>query len=128
MFILFLDAVAQLTKMNPLSFEFNSRFLSHLAKEAFTGRHIEFIWNGRPLTVNDVKPNQPEGLSVFDDISHKYKLDFFLNKGYISVTHAAQLIRVKPLNLKVCPKSIEYWEEYFGRFEPINFEANNILM
>jgi hypothetical protein len=27
-FILFLDAVGQLTKMNPLAFEFNSRFLA----------------------------------------------------------------------------------------------------
>ncbi len=43
LFILFLDAVHQLIKMNPLSFEFNSRFLAFLAIETFTGRHFEFI-------------------------------------------------------------------------------------
>ena len=43
LFILFLDAVNQLVKTNPLSFEFNSKFLAHLAKEMFTGRHFEFI-------------------------------------------------------------------------------------
>jgi hypothetical protein len=50
LFILFLDAVQQLIRMNPLSFEFNSRFLAFLAMEVFTGRHFEFVQNGFHFT------------------------------------------------------------------------------
>jgi hypothetical protein len=39
----------------------------------FTGRHFEFIWNGRPLTANDIMPDQPEAVSIFDDIEPKKK-------------------------------------------------------
>ena len=56
---------------------------------------------------------------MFDDIADEVKRTVFHNKGYISVDHAAEMARVKPLNLKVCVKSIKYWQDYFGRFEPL---------
>ena len=42
-FIMFLDSVSQLIKMNPQNFEFNSKFLAHLAVESLNGRHFEFV-------------------------------------------------------------------------------------
>ena len=44
-FMLFLDAVAQLTRMNPLSFEFTSAYLAELASKVYTNRYFEFVWS-----------------------------------------------------------------------------------
>jgi hypothetical protein len=101
--------------MNPLSFEFNSKFLVHLGKELFTARHFEFVQDGRNLSNAELKPATKDSLSVFDDISAETKRSVYKNPGYISVDYAKLLVRVKPLMLKINPKSIEYWDDYFGR-------------
>lgn len=43
-FFLFLDAVHQLIKMNPLNFEFTSEYLAKLASKVYTNRYFEFVW------------------------------------------------------------------------------------
>ena len=63
---------------------------------------------------------------MFDDISPNILKGSFYNRGYISVDHASSMTRVNPIKLKVCIKSIGYWNEYFGRFEPIDLQANRI--
>jgi len=42
-FILFLDAVSQLIKANPLSFEFMTSYLAFIASEVYSNRFFEFI-------------------------------------------------------------------------------------
>ena len=42
-FILFLDAVSQLIKQNPLAFEMNSKYMAKLASLVFTNRYFEFV-------------------------------------------------------------------------------------
>lgn len=42
-FILFLDAVSQLIKQNPLSFEMNCKYMAKLASLVFTNRYFEFL-------------------------------------------------------------------------------------
>ena len=42
-FFLFLDAVAQLIKMNPIAFEITSEYLGKLATLVFTNRYFEFV-------------------------------------------------------------------------------------
>lgn len=86
---MFCDAVHQLTKMNPLSFEFNSRFLAHIAAEVFTGRHFEFVQNGEHFPNKILKEDKyEEYVSVFDDIDMNYLRTHYLNKGYMSLNFA----------------------------------------
>ena len=81
--------------MNPLSFEFNSRFLAFLATEIYTGRHFEFVQNGfhftpqylESLTHSNVA-SADSFLSIFDDINPKTLRGHYLNKGYMSVDYA----------------------------------------
>lgn len=42
-FILFLDSVNQIMKMNPFDFEINSEYLAHLAYHVYTNKFFEFI-------------------------------------------------------------------------------------
>lgn len=42
-FVLFLDAVAQLVRQNPISFEFTSSYLAHVGAQLFTGKYFEFV-------------------------------------------------------------------------------------
>ena len=42
-FILFLDCVTQLLKMNPLSFEMNADYIAALANAVYTNRYFEFV-------------------------------------------------------------------------------------
>ena len=106
-FILFLDAVHQLTKMNPLAFEFNGRYLAHIGVEVFTGRHFEFVSSGQHFP-HDYLKDAAQALSVFDDIPTKKLKNEFTNKGFQSNIE----------NLRYLPKAISYWEDYFGRFTP----------
>jgi hypothetical protein len=42
-FILFLDAVSQLIKMNQADFEFNTSFLAYIASQVYTNKFHEFV-------------------------------------------------------------------------------------
>ena len=46
-FILFLDALNQLVSMNPLSFEFQTSYLTFIASELYTNRFWEFVQSGK---------------------------------------------------------------------------------
>ena len=48
-FYLFLDAVAQLVKMNPLAFEITSEYLAQLASLVFSNRYFEFVQSDESL-------------------------------------------------------------------------------
>jgi hypothetical protein len=106
--------------MNPLSFEFNGKFLAHLAIECFTARHFEFAQPGfhhSPNYLNDI--NIDRMLSVFDDIPPKTLRSVYHNKGYLSVDHKVQ--SVSQNEIKFVPRSFVFWDEYFGRFSPQSY-------
>jgi len=60
---------------------------------------------------------------VFDDISMENKKKLYKNKGYVSVDYAVLLVSVTPLKLKINPKSIKYWDEYFSRYKHVDTEG-----
>lgn len=57
-------------------------------------------------------------LSVFDDINPKTLRSSYLNKGYMPVDYSAPIHAVDPITIKFMPKSMVYFDEYFGRFTP----------
>ena len=53
-FILFLDAVSQLIKQNPLTFEMNCKYTAKLASLVFTNRYFEFVQSDDFITLDVV--------------------------------------------------------------------------
>lgn len=51
------------------------------------------------------------------------KKKLYKNKGYVSVDYAVLLVSVTPLKLKINPKSIKYWDEYFSRYKHVDTEG-----
>jgi myotubularin-related protein 6/7/8 len=47
-FLLFLDAVSQLVKLNPVDFEFNPRYLAYLASHIYSNKYYEFVQGDDP--------------------------------------------------------------------------------
>ena len=60
-FILFLDAVSQLIKQNPLAFEMNCKYVAKLAKLVFTNRYFEFVQSDDFITLEAVERNLRDG-------------------------------------------------------------------
>lgn len=103
-FILFLDAVAQLTKLNPTSFQFAASYPAYIASQLHTNRFFEFVQSESP------EDGPPQGLrSIFDEPRHQY---------------SNQVYKPSQATLDVEPKSLELWLEFFGRFQ-VNKAGNN---
>ena len=96
-FIFFLDALAQIVKMNPIAFEYKSTYLAFLASEQLSNRFFEFIQG--PLQDDKAAP-LPTVFGVelrVDDVNLVYEVSN---------------------SLVYSPKYVEYWDDYFGRFQP----------
>lgn len=74
-FILFLDAVAQLVRMNPLAFEFMSSYPAFIASEIHTNRFFEFI-QGED---SDKDKNLVGLKSIFDEPTASYVNKIYKN-------------------------------------------------
>ena len=85
--------------MNPFAFEFTSSYLALLACELFTNRFFEFVQAG----VYDEDDN-PGGLPT---VFNKEFAEPFLNKAFD---------KTWVIDLHFDARSLEYWEEYFGRY------------
>jgi hypothetical protein len=98
LFVLFLDAVAQLVRMNPFAFEFVGGYLAFLAYELYTNRFFEFVQSD---VANE--DDNPTGLpSAFSyELNRKY-LNKAFERDWESLTFDA--------------RGVEYWDEFFGRF------------
>jgi len=59
-FLLFLDAVSQLIKQNPLAFEMNCKYIAKLARLVFTNRYFEFVQSDEFVSLDIVARQRAE--------------------------------------------------------------------
>ena len=112
-FFVFLDSVAQLVTQNPLAFEFNTRYLAHLAQLVFTNRFFEFVQSDDYPVLPNVAGERNEYsklLSAFGNISDA-KMQNFVNEVFSE--HGLQSHDLLCFNAK----DIEFWAEYWSFFE-----------
>ncbi|GMF24584.1 unnamed protein product [Phytophthora fragariaefolia] len=102
----FIDAVWQMQRQYPRSFEFNERFLLHLANAMTSGLYGTFLYDTRlQRDVNEVKHNS---VSVWTPVLMKPLL--FTNNDYE--------IYDGPIWPWVSCKMIRLWDNYFFQWHP----------
>lgn len=112
-FILFLDCVHQLIKMNPADFEYNVRYITYLASHIYSNKFFEFVQGNDP---SHASVSQFKLLSVFDslpDLGNYTNRVFRSNQGK-QLLYRFQEARKIPLHY--VPKQMNFWHEYFCRF------------
>jgi hypothetical protein len=51
-FLLFLDALTQLIKLNPADFEYNVQYVTYIASQIYTNQYYEFVQGDDPLSTS----------------------------------------------------------------------------
>jgi hypothetical protein len=103
----FLDAVYQMQRLDPDSFEFNERFLRRLYYQAYSGQYGEFLFN----TEKERAQNMGKTHSVWPHFLSRKKE--FINPDYVPKTNDPLLFphRQSPDR----EPDVQWWSGLFGR-------------
>ena len=109
-FMLFLDSVSQLVKMNPLSFEFEPSYLALIAAKVFTNKYFEFVQGDEtPLVGGSLSNLNPNENTVMMSAFSKLEMKMHENKAFSNEWSRKNKVEFDK-------SGVSYWLEYFGRF------------